>query len=291
MSVFKFPKILYLVMSCRQDLFEHEETVIKDTWMKFVGHGNVCIIYKGNYEKISFSSANSTLYCTSDDSLDGTFIKTQEAIRYIRDYVFNDFDYIVRTNTSTYTNVGLIEKFLLDIYNRENLKDKMICGDISVLNHKIQLRGNSIIIPRHYADLICDFNVDELKNENLENLHDDVVISHIWEKNSNNNYSDELSKISHELIHSPCIYFNDEYRKNHPQSLFDYENNWKKNMCGSLFLAFRKNKGCRYDEIGECYKIHDVIKDSNSYTFLKFNKIPIWIYELKRFMLIDNELY
>ena len=93
------------------------------------------------------------------------------------------------------------------------------------------------------------------------------------------------------MIHSPCIYFNDEYRKNHPQALFDYENNWKKNMCGSLFLSFRKNKGCRYDEIGECYKIHDVIKDSNSYTFLKFNKIPIWIYELKRFMLIDNELY
>ena len=46
MSVFKFPKILYLVMSCRQDLFEHEETVIKDTWMKFVGHGNVCTIMK-----------------------------------------------------------------------------------------------------------------------------------------------------------------------------------------------------------------------------------------------------
>ena len=25
--------------------------------MKFVGHGNVCIIYKGNYEKISFIGA------------------------------------------------------------------------------------------------------------------------------------------------------------------------------------------------------------------------------------------
>ena len=65
MSVFKFPKILYLVMSCRQDLFEHEETVIKDTWMKFVGHGNVCIIYKGNYEKISFSSISIVSYTKS----------------------------------------------------------------------------------------------------------------------------------------------------------------------------------------------------------------------------------
>lgn len=77
-------------------------------------------ILEGSYPNIDFYVYTSTsqekpyidyeshkIYVPSQDTLFGTWQKTLKAFKVIQqeDFPFNDYDYILRTNTSTFINV------------------------------------------------------------------------------------------------------------------------------------------------------------------------------------------
>ena len=111
-------KILMLSMSCNTPYFKSLLAVVKDTWAKPIIQGKYKDVQwfaytacdkKHPYPYIDFE--DHIIYVDCADGLFDTYEKTQKAYRMLLNAGINDFDYVVRTNTSVYVNIdNLIEK-------------------------------------------------------------------------------------------------------------------------------------------------------------------------------------
>ena len=112
-------------MSCNDNFFIEQEKVIKETWASPIIKGEYSnidfIIYRGDpsLDKHKFIKSENTLLLRCEDNLQNTYKKTYYALSLI-DKNF-DYDYIFRTNTSTFVNVSLLNEFVQTIDNDEVL--------------------------------------------------------------------------------------------------------------------------------------------------------------------------
>ena len=158
-----------------------QEKVCRETWAKPVLDGKYPNIkyftYYGGCQEQSIDEENHTIKCTSDDGLFKTFEKTIEAMTILKDKY--SFDYLFRTNTSTYINVGLLNAFI-DTLN----DDKTVwCGELydvglpCPLGGMIYPRGNSVIFSHNIVDVILGFS--KYTYCPSENFADDNLIGNI----------------------------------------------------------------------------------------------------------------
>lgn len=101
--------LLILAMSCNDPFFVESRRVTHDTWAKD--------IILGSYQNIGFYSytasetgeeyiEDNTIYLNCGDKLENTFEKTMGVFDFLsRNNI--TFDYVLRTNTSTYINLPL----------------------------------------------------------------------------------------------------------------------------------------------------------------------------------------
>lgn len=123
--------------------FVNEEKVVRQTWASDIISGKYpgmkLMFYKGNKNK-SEKLDGDTLYVDVDDSLDGTYEKTIKTLRWCLKN--EEFDFIVKTNTTTYINVELLSKFINKLPNG----DKHIYGSTYIINNSsndvLYFRGN-----------------------------------------------------------------------------------------------------------------------------------------------------
>lgn len=111
-------KLLILSMSCNKQCFLGEEKLIKDTWAKDIISGKIENVdwysYRASTDgKITIDTDNHVLFVPCGDKLFDTYYKTILALRY---FCYNfDFDWMLRTNTSTYVNVKSLVQCLDDL--------------------------------------------------------------------------------------------------------------------------------------------------------------------------------
>ena len=265
------PKIVLLVMSCNDPVLKTCTEMLDITLGREAEkYGVKYLTYTGGHSEASI--VDGCIHCVSGDDLDSTFLKTQEALRLVKESF--DPDYVIRTNTSTYVNLDLVTKFIKSEIKRHQQR-LIYDGEIADLNGRIQLRGNSFILSREMVDKIIEFNIDDCPSD-LENLHDDVVISYIVEKEIGKGKPvDEIIR-SEKIGIVPMIYLNDLFRIGHPLSIIDkrlvsekvrdklrlYNKDEITNIIKTnMFISYRKNyTSDRYQEIGECLKIRDALK-------------------------------
>lgn len=114
----KSKKILMLSMSCNNTYFKSLLAVVKDTWAKPIIQGKYKNVQwfaytacdkKHPYPYIDFE--DHIIYVDCADGLFDTYEKTQKAYRMLLNAGINDFDYVVRTNTSGFVNIDkMIDK-------------------------------------------------------------------------------------------------------------------------------------------------------------------------------------
>ena len=222
-------------------------------------------------------------------------MKTQEALKIVKDEF--DPDFIIRINTSTYVNLELVVNFIRSEFVNSN---KLIYdGEISDLNGRIQLRGNSFILGREMIDKIIEFDISDCPSD-LENSHDDVIISYIVQRVLGEEKTTEEIIRSEKIGVVPMIYLNDLARLGHPMSVIDkrlvseklrdklllYNEDEITNIIrANMFISYRKNYVTdRYQEIGECLKIRDALKGFVSVEIPEcLKEINIWNYKERRF--------
>lgn len=156
-------KILILVMSCNQPHFMKQESVCRETWAKGVLDGKYDNIdyysYTGGWETGSVNKDEHHVFCSSGDGLFETFQKTVECLNLLNENGV-EYDYVFRTNTSTFINVGLLNAFI----NRGINEDTVYCGELYSIgvpcptNDFIYARGNSIILSKKLIDIILDWS-------------------------------------------------------------------------------------------------------------------------------------
>ena len=217
-------KILITVMSCDQEFFSNQEELIKQTWAKDIIDGkypNIDIVFYMGCPVINatyFDNDLKTIVLKCEDGLDNTFKKTIRAFEYIDNNY--EYDYIFRTNTSTYVNVQLLNEFIQSITDDNLLYGSEIYSlSESTCPYPLCLfaRGNSIILSKKHIGILLKDSYPLL----YLNLCDDYTIGSIinshWIK-QNLDYTQYIKGIPHGWYkctftevrnnHSLCTYYN-----------------------------------------------------------------------------------
>lgn len=168
-------KAVILAMSCNKDIFLQLEKAIKNTYASDIFDNkfkNISFwLYTASYDnKYHINKKQHKLYVPCDDSLHGTFDKTQKAIKLLN--TIEDYDYIIRTNCSTYININVLNIFL----NHYTNPDKIYSGNIyasyegsAPYYYSLYGTGNSLILSKKWIDLIVNTNINNLKSQNFTN--------------------------------------------------------------------------------------------------------------------------
>lgn len=167
-------KILILVMSCNIPFFTEEERIVREeSYGKSVLSGEYPDIDFWSYtastdDKYHVDKEQHILQVPSDDTLYGTFEKTQKALSLLRTLGI-EYDYILRTNCSTYVVCDLLRAFVDGIPDNDL---RIFASCIYSTNTgsgpepwDLYALGNAMLIPKFWCDIITDTNIDELKSK------------------------------------------------------------------------------------------------------------------------------
>lgn len=179
-------KILILGMTCNQEFFQREEVLVRQNCYAYD-------VLSGRYPGVDFwtytASSDGKYHINkkihkvcvpSDDSLYGTFEKTQKAFRFFIEQGF-EFDYIFRTNLSTHINPLTLAKFVDGIpdsesgtiYSSKIYYGKNVSGPDEFSCYAV---GNSILIPKMRVREIAYADIEALRaiNKAIPDEHDNI---------------------------------------------------------------------------------------------------------------------
>ena len=194
-------KILILVMSCNDEFFKQQVEKIKQTWAKPILDGKYSNIdfmsYDGWDAQHYYDKDNKCIHIRCEDDLDNTYKKTFYALSIIKHNF--DYDYVFRTNTSTFINVDLLNKFVQRLDNDEILWTSEVYSLVEA-NAPYPLclygRGNGLLFSKKLIDILLKEGITMLYEEHV----DDVVIGNIlnsyWIK-QDKNYTDYIKSYYH----------------------------------------------------------------------------------------------
>ena len=236
-------KILILCMSCNQKIFKYQEEVCRNTWIKRAKELDIDLYIYTSSNKDYID--NDKIYCDCPDDLTHTFEKTIKAISQLN---YKEYDFILRTNLTTYINCDLLIKYC-EYMKKEN--SNISCGDLMLKDNHLIYRGNSLIMTPEIWEYIID-------NPSNESLHDDLAITEILK-----DYKDIR------ISYSSLRYFMDKMRIGHPYTISTYEN-LKDNIEGIIYISYRmndKDNFSRYLELGFGYYIDSIVRNLDNDKF------------------------
>lgn len=150
--------LLILAMSCNDPFFVESRRVTHDTWAKD--------IILGSYENVGFYSytasetgeeyiENNTIYLNCGDKLENTFEKTMCVFDFLSKNNIT-FDYVLRTNTSTYINLPLtIDKINTLIMLNCDLSG-LACDDRTNFYETPVLSGQYLLLSNRLIKLLLE---------------------------------------------------------------------------------------------------------------------------------------
>ena len=261
-------KILILVMSCEDNFFKQQEEDVKNTWLKPVIDGKYDNIdycfYSGKViEKHKYNKENHQLTLRCEDDLNDTFKKTYYALKCCKK-IFKDYDYIFRTNTSTYVNVELLNLFIEDVCSKN--KNILWTSELYSLSDAycpyplyIYGRGNGLIISDVIRDRILEYGLSFLYLEKC----DDWIIGNIlntYRINNGQNYLEYIKSYKHGWF--KCV--PEEQPNNHKLCVYGNKNKDWNFLRQFVTIQIKRYRERHLEE--EHYKELDEVFKNNSYT-------------------------
>jgi hypothetical protein len=163
-------KVLILVLSMNDgkhysEFFETQ----KKTWDSIEVEGFKTFYYFGNHSENEIVSNEIHLNVT--ESIDNTSKKFVESLKLIKDF---DFDYIVRTNSSSY-----IDKFKIQEFLKNKPTEKFISGVIGKKDKLKFVSGACFFMSKD----IVNFILENEKDMNF-NIVDDVSLGYFFDKHN-----------------------------------------------------------------------------------------------------------
>lgn len=321
----KKPRILILLMSANTQFFKGQMEDCKKTWLSVLDDGK----YKEHFDKYVdfidwyYYDADFKRKCALDDEgntslynikrnnnvvIDendshhlinvmfndkDTFNKTYDVLEYVDKKYNGEYDYIVRTNTSTYINLPLLSYILYREFNCENVtkKQQTTYGtDLMSLYSTecpnpsdIYIRGNCMVFTRFEVEEIILkygklYTTGCIENEEASTFVDDVCINNIL-----NNYYNDFKRTDSNgnrnfdyLNHIYCLpqmwYKCIEMEDEEPLQI-DIHHTWSRNGYGQYFdensidkykhavavqiRTYYTPKGREYSEKKHYYELHE----------------------------------
>lgn len=267
----KKPNILILIMSADQEHFRSQIEDCKNTWLSVLKDEKYINIINKYINKIDwlYYDANIknkyNLKCSKDNNLYlninmhdkiindkddkhhlynileddiWTWQKTYDVFDYItNNKEYSDYDYVVRTNTSSYINIMLLSYILYKECNDENINSDMMCYGTELISmfsthipnqNDVYIRGNCLILPKHIIkNVILKYGQmynSTSYNGNKNKVCDDVVIGNILNVYFNDFKKDCLDYLKYYTGLPQCWYkcVRGSYKTYHKWSINDY---------------------------------------------------------------------
>lgn len=279
-------RILILIMSSKDDFFQNQQEIIKKTWLnKVKNHDNIdYLIYygDGNLTKHSYNKEEHILKLRCEDDINNSFKKTYYAFNLL-EKIFKNYDYVFRTNTSTYVNIDLLNEFIhyladdnilwtSDLYSLSN----------SFCPYPLYLygRGNGLVLSKKLINII----LKEGKSFLYYSKPDDETIGNIlnsyWIK-YDKNYLDYIKGYAHGWY--KCV--NVKQPNNHKLCIYGNDNkDWDyiKNFLTIQIKQYNRNREEENKSYDELYKVfsnneYDDLEKSLKYSFDYSNEPSIFI--------------
>ena len=179
----KDKKILILTMCCNQELFQQQEYRLRtQLYAKD--------ILENKYNNVDYwtytASADGKYHVNKklhkievpcDDSLYGTYDKTYKAFKLLNQLNI-EYDYILRTNCSTYINIPLLKLFVNKLNDQKLIYSNSIyCSKDGCAPYQWSLYGlgNSLLLSKFWVSIITKNNINNLKKFNYNKLSTDSV--------------------------------------------------------------------------------------------------------------------
>ena len=120
-------KILILIMTCA-GFYEEQGNIMKASLQSIINKLNLqdnisLYSYIGDNKEKYINEDTKTIYLTSPDTFDYTYIKTIEAFEFVNDNNF-EYDFLVRINTSEFVNIKLLYELCKIIKDNNKLYKK-----------------------------------------------------------------------------------------------------------------------------------------------------------------------
>lgn len=318
-------KILILVMSCEDNFFKQQEEDVKNTWLKPVIDGKYDNIdycfYSGKViEKHKYNKENHQLTLRCEDDLNNTFKKTYYALKCCKK-IFKDYDYIFRTNTSTYVNVELLNLFIEDVCSKN--KNILWTSELYSVSNAycpyplyIYGRGNGLIISDVIRDRILEYGLSFLYFEKCDDWIIGNILNSYW-INKGENYLEYIKSYKHGWF--KCI--QEEIPNNHRLCVWGNQNkdwNFINQFITIQIKRYRERnlESKHYQELHQVFENHFYTKDqlyclcndnliysdnpsvfigsilgyTNYNDWLKCNKIQLYNYQIKHKAIDDEEI-
>ena len=162
-------KIIFLILSSDKYPSPINEKKQKKTWVKYAkNNGNKALFYKGGTNEILDEDY---LYVNSGDGLYDIGYKTIDALKWVKKNY--DFNYVIRSNSSTYINVKEIEKFIESL----DLNTPIYAGRSTSFNNQFNYVHGSCIILNSLAVM----NIIENEKYWDPSLIDDVALGKLFD--------------------------------------------------------------------------------------------------------------
>lgn len=266
-------------MSCNDEFFINQENIIRETWLKPVienkdnkfDNVDYCF-YRGDViEKHKYNKENHLLTLRCEDNIKNTFKKTYYAFNCCKK-IFSDYDYIFRTNTSTYVNVELLQEFV----NNVAIKDKNIlwAGDLYSLSNSfcpyplyLYGRGNGMLLSNVLIDIILRDGLIHLYLEKCDDWMIGSILNCYW-INQGKNYLDYIRGYKHGWF--KCV--PEEQPNNHKVCVYGNQNkDW--NFLNQFITIQVKRYRERHLEEGHYRELHEVFENNHYESKEELNKI------------------
>ena len=162
-------KIIVLIMSCNDPFFLEQEKYLLHNWIEQLKNFENIDYYfyrQSPDTKFHINKKNHfILVPCKTDTLLGTFEKTCQTLKIV-DKLF-EYDYIIRTNTSTYLNIPLINSFIQNAVNEDVCYAPQICcaKEQGPYAYGLFPRGNALIISKKLANVITIQNMNKYKQK------------------------------------------------------------------------------------------------------------------------------
>lgn len=272
--------IIFLAMSCNREDYKILETSVRNTWAKD--------IIDGKYDNIRFYFYTATdgeerideehhiIYVKTEDTFERTYQKTMHVLKLLKKKEFK-FDYIVRTNTSTYVNVPLVNEFI-----------SFLTDDSIVYTGEIEAcfwskmyfygQGSFLILSRNIISKLLEYEHYDWEKE--FNASDDTIIGATL-----NNYYLENKLCHRNYIKSVGLPYNFGKAINN-------DVNYNHVMCARVKTEIpgikdeKILKQYTYDKMIALHKLFSSIDESNFKYFpdiLNKNKV-VWIEDKKKWI-------
>ena len=272
-------KILISVMSCNDDFYITQEQIIKETWIKQINQfDNIdYIIYRGdpNIPKHKYDKEQHLLSLRCEDDIDNTFKKTYYSFK-LSSKIY-DYDYIFRTNTSTYINVALLNQFIQQLDNDNILwSSDLYSLSNSFCPYPLHLygRGNGLILSKKIIDVILSEGISHLYYGKCDDWVIGNILNSYWIKQGKD-YLDYLKGYKHGWY--KCV--PEEQPNNHKLCVYGNKNkDWEfiKQFITIQIKRYRERhlENTQYKELNETFEqnkynedeLNDIIKSNIEYS-------------------------